>query len=203
MSARSTGTGAAAGGDSKSSTGSRTARGQQQRSYGASNGAAWPIISADHASMYSSAIPIATQPFVETVYSQLQPLQQPQPPQQQRQFYPQPPSSLSLVAPSTQTRFLQTQHAQQQAAVDEQIKSSSKAASFGGNSASGGEQKWAPQQSLPSYYLTLPKNSSYLDASNTYRPLPNYNQFEPAGFSISAKLRARGMEDEHQVPLLG
>lgn len=63
------------------------------------------------------------------------------------------------------------------------------------------EQKWVAPTS-PSFYTTLPKNSSYLDSACTFRPGANYNDYEPAGFSISAKLAAKGIV-ENQVPLLG
>lgn len=63
------------------------------------------------------------------------------------------------------------------------------------------EQKWVAPE-LPSYYRTLPKNSSYLNCANTHYQVPNLNDYEPAGFSIEAKLRAKGI-GVHPIPLLG
>lgn len=63
------------------------------------------------------------------------------------------------------------------------------------------EQKWVAPD-LPSYYRTLPKNSSYLNCANSHYQVPNLNDYEPAGFSIEAKLRAKGIE-VHPIPLLG
>jgi hypothetical protein len=54
----------------------------------------------------------------------------------------------------------------------------------------------------PSFYTTLPKNSSYLDGAMTHRHRANYNEFKPAGFSITQKLKSKGIE-EYAVPLLG
>jgi hypothetical protein len=63
------------------------------------------------------------------------------------------------------------------------------------------DAKWSPP-SPPSFHITLPKNSTYLDASNTYRPLRDYNAFRPAGYSQREKDLMKGI-DERQVPLLG
>lgn len=57
--------------------------------------------------------------------------------------------------------------------------------------------------SPPSYHTTLPKHGGgYLDGASTHRRLPNYNDLPSAGFSMSAKLRSRGIE-EHPIPMLG
>jgi hypothetical protein len=60
---------------------------------------------------------------------------------------------------------------------------------------------WSPP-SPPSFHITLPKNSTYLDASNSYRPPPDLNVFRPAGFSQREKDLRKGV-DERQVLLLG
>lgn len=55
---------------------------------------------------------------------------------------------------------------------------------------------------LPSYYVTLPKNGSYLLDGVSARSLVDPNALPAAGFSIAAKLQARGIE-VRPIPLLG
>lgn len=65
---------------------------------------------------------------------------------------------------------------------------------------SSGEQKFIPV-SQPSYHITLPKNSSYCDHAQTHRSVQDNNSFASAGFSITAKLKSKGI-DESVIPLL-
>ena len=66
---------------------------------------------------------------------------------------------------------------------------------------SSGELKFVPILP-PSFHVTLPKNSSYCDHAQTHRTQQNLNDYASAGFSISEKLKSRGIP-VHYVPMLG